>query len=230
MDGWRVEVDHLDGCNCGYGTQTGTQKVFLYNCEQVIYHSTMGNRNIDLESMGVDVRAGTLSLREIGRKHGCSETYVRKVMKREKWQRDLSDKVRERTRIKLLHPDIKLPSEQEIVEKASDTCVEVLTLQRTDIQRLRALELKLLAELGDPDNPPTKVHISSYQGQVTQTVLGITITERASALGQLAFVQSKRIALERQAYSLNDAPATDPYADLSRDEIERRLVELEKRR
>ena len=50
------------------------------------------------------------------------------------------------------------------------------------------------------------------------------------AASYLSNVQHKRIQLERQALGLNDKAAADPYAEMPRDEVMRRLAELEKKR
>lgn len=184
----------------------------------------------DVEAIGRDYR-GPLSTREIGRKYGCSETYVRKLAKKYQWVKgDLAEKVRARVKEKLA-ADVAVPAatEAEIVEAAANRGADAVRLQRQDIQRLRDIEQKLIAELSDPDNPPQRVHITSYLGTVKKTVLGIDVVGRSMAAAQLANVQHKRIQLERQALGLNDKP-TDAYADLPRDEVERRLAELEKRR
>ncbi len=62
----------------------------------------------------------------------------------------------------------------------------------------------MLDELGDEGNPPTKLYIGQYQGKTVEKIIGITVTERASALQALAGVQHKRIQLERQAFSIPD--------------------------
>ena len=202
----------------------------------------MRNRTIDLESLGADVRAGTLSLREIGRKHGCSDAYVRKIMKRESWQRDLTDKVRERTRIKLLQeqglPTVKLASENEIIERASDVQKEVVKIHRAEVCRLRLTATILVKQLQEAME--NRADIIEMIGEETKgdkdgrkrwrMQNAVSIPVHAGVLRDLSMVMKNLTPLERQAYSLNDTPTTDPYADLSRDEIERRLAELEKRR
>jgi len=184
----------------------------------------------DIEAIGRDYR-GPLSTREIARKHECSEGYVRKLAKKHKWAKgDLAEKIRARVREKLAaEKAVSAVTEAEIIEGAANHGADAVRLQRQDIQKLREIEQKLIAELSDPENPPTKVHISSYLGSVTQTVLGIDVVGRSMAASYLSNVQHKRIQLERQALGLNDKPA-DAYADLPRDEVERRLAELEKRR
>lgn len=192
------------------------------------YNSPMSK--FDIEAIGRDYRS-QLSTREIGRMHGCSETYVRKLAKKNKWQKgDLTEKIRARVHEKLAADNaVAFATEAEIIESSATHTAEIARLQRRDIQKLREIEQKLIAELSDEENPPKKVHISSYLGSVTQTALEIDVVGRSMAVSNLANVQHKRIQLERQALGLNDKPA-DLYADLPRDEVLRRLAELERKR
>ena len=190
----------------------------------------MSESKFDIEAIGRDYR-GPLSSREIARKHGCSEGYVRKLAGKHKWVKgDLAEKVRARVKEKLA-ADVAVPAatESEIVEAAANQGADAVRLQRQDIQKLRAIEQKLIAELSDPENPPTTVKVTSYLGSVTQTTLGIDVVGRSMAASYLSSVQHKRIQLERQALGLNDKPE-DPYSGLSRDEVERRLAELERKK
>ncbi len=107
-------------------------------------------------------------------------------------------------RSELRTPNVSQQTDEEIVDGASDRGFKVVTLHRADIDRLREMEQVLLAELGDINNPPTKIHVCQFQGKVIETVVSISVTERASALNALANVQNKRIILERQAWHLDE--------------------------
>jgi hypothetical protein len=174
---------------------------------------------IDWEAVEREYRAGQLSLREIGRRHEISEGLVRKRAKKDGWERDLAAKVREKIKAEMVRADLREATSESTAEEAINAAaargVEVLTLHRRDIAILREQEQRLLAELGDVDNPPLKTWMGQYQGSVIEHAHRIPVTERASALQALASVQHKRIALERQAYSLDDEKesASDSLAD-----------------
>lgn len=173
----------------------------------------MGNKrqNFNWDAIREEVVAGQLSLKEIARRFGCSDTAIRNKIKENGWERSLSERVREQVRNKLVREvcsdntnSVNQATDEQIVEAAAERGAALVRTQRADIAKLRAMEQKLLAELGDDEKPPTKVHVSSYQGAVTQTVLGIAVTERAAALQALSTVQHKRIQLERQAFNLDE--------------------------
>lgn len=157
-----------------------------------------------------EYRCGQLSIRAIAKEHNISETAIRKRARSENWSRDLSGRVREKVRSSLVRSEVRTPnaSEEIIIEEAAERAVALVRSHRRDIAKLQAIEQRFLDELSDEENPPTKVHLSSYQGKVTQTVLDIAVTERAAALQALANVQHKRIQLDRQAFNLDEVDRT----------------------
>lgn len=171
--------------------------------------------NYDWESIEKDVRAGILSLREIARKHSCPESSIRFRMKEGKWQRDLSGKIKQRAQQKLLRAELRKSNvkEEDVIEENAETVAAVLLLERKDIKNLRELETQLINEI---KNNPTKLYITQYQGQIIEKVVGLTAAERAMAANNLANVQHKRIALERQAFGIDDTekPNENPIIDL----------------
>lgn len=160
-------------------------------------------KTVDWEPIDKEVRANLLSIRELGRKYNITEAAIRMRMKRNGMVRDLLPEVQRRIKEKLVRSDVRKDNanDAEIVEESADKGVGLIMLHRQDIQNLRNEEQKILSELSDN---PTKLHICQYQGKVIETVVGIAVTERAAALQALAQVQHKRIALERQAFSLDD--------------------------
>ncbi|MDA3904148.1 MAG: hypothetical protein PF441_11955 [Desulfuromusa sp.] len=179
-------------------------------------------KKIDWESIQDQYRAGQLSISEIARQHTITPGAIHNKAKRYGWSRDLTDKVRERVKAKLVTEDVTGHNADAIIESASDIGVAVIRTQRKDIAKLQSLEQSLLSELGDEENKPTKVHVSNYQGEVKLTPLLITVTDRASALQSLANVQHKRIQLQRQAFNLDDNKGGDNPLEDFFNEIQRR--------
>jgi len=172
-------------------------------------HESPNPRQIDWVEIEKEYRAGQLSNVEIGKQFGVSEGAIRKKAKKNGWEKDLSNAVRSRVREKLVRATVRttsaeLQTDQEIINSASERGVAVITLHRTDINRVREMEQTLLAELSDADNQPTKIHVCQFQGKVIKTVIPISVTERAAALNSLANVQNKRISLERIAWNLDE--------------------------
>ena len=160
-------------------------------------------RKIDWEAIEKEYRAGQLSNVQIAKGHDVSEGAIRKKAKQLGWTKDLSGKVREKVREKLVRSEVRghNTNDNEIIEKASDRGKEVILLHRKDITSLRELEEQLISELKDG---PTKLYITQYQGEIIRETVGLTAYERSSAANNLANVQHKRIQLERQAFSLNE--------------------------
>lgn len=63
-------------------------------------------KNLDWERIERDYRAGWLSIREIARQHGCSDTAIRKRMKKLGVTQDLSKKVSAKVGDGLVRADI----------------------------------------------------------------------------------------------------------------------------
>lgn len=177
-------------------------------------------------------RVGALSNYEIAAQYGevhkdsktwkptVSEAVIRKQAKAKGWKKNLADRVQTRVRENLVrgkstHAHM---TDEEIVHNAAEVGSNVVLRHRDEIAALIEHENRLLAELGDD---PTKVHVSSYQGDVTETVLGLTVREKAETLKALSAVRAQRIALEREAYNL-DTPETDEDKAVKKTRIVRR--------
>ena len=165
-------------------------------------------KTYDWDIIEKEYRAGQLSIREVARRHGCSESAIRKRAKTHGWKRDLVKKVRQEVRNKLVRTDVRISnaSEREIVEQAATVGATVVTLHRQDIGKLRVLEQKILAEL---ENEPTRLYTTQYQGEIVQKAVRLSASEKAGAVQALASVMHKRIALERQAFNLNESAGED---------------------
>ena len=91
--------------------------------------------------------------------------------------------------------------EKEIIDAGVQEGVHIELLQRKDIQRLSALVEKFMAEL---NGDPTKLYITQFQGEVVKETLDLTITEKSTALNNLANALHRKIDLERRAYNMDD--------------------------
>lgn len=191
-------------------------------------------KEYDLKAIEEHYCAGLLSLREIGRQYGCSEAAIRKWAANGGWTRDLAAKIRKRAHEKLVRKTVRKENvnEEEIVESNSEKLVEIQELMRNDIAQLRAVEEKLLRELSEE---PTKLYLSTYKGTIVEKVVGLTVAERSMAANNLANVQHKRIALERQAWGMDASSNDDNGSKAELTELEKTariasLFELAKKR
>jgi len=181
-------------------------------------------KKYDWATIESEYRTGTYSDAELARRHGCSRAAIQKWVKKEGWTRDLSVAVSKSFRAKLIQADAEAAgrvaggvaervaekvasgsldttaTDEESIDRAAETRFQVVASHRRDIAELRKLEIELISELR---NNPTKLYITQYQGKIIQAELGLTVAERAQAANNLANVQHKRIALERQAFNLD---------------------------
>lgn len=163
-----------------------------------------GQSNVDWEAVEREYRAGQLSLREIGRLFKVTDTAIRKRAKAENWQRDLTDKVREAVRNKLVRDgsQSQRANDEEIVEAAADRSHNVVLSHRTDISQLRALSTILATRLSQ--------HLDGISGE------GPGIGDKESAtdmLEKLTRIRARLIPLERQAFNIDNG--SDPNAPTS---------------
>jgi hypothetical protein len=109
----------------------------------------------DWESIERVYRAGSLSIRSIADKHGISDTAIRKRATKHGWQRDLTEKVRESTREKLVRSQVREPSSQqtedEIIEEASSEAANIVLQHRAGLADWRAIAEKLCCALSGMD-------------------------------------------------------------------------------
>lgn len=173
---------------------------------------------IDWEAVEREYRAGSLSVAEIARQNNVSHQAVFSRAKKKAWSRDLTADVRKRINQKLVADavagcNVKAATDDEVAEAAANRGAEVVKLHRKDITNLRRLEESLINEL---QNNPTKLYLAQFQGQIIEKIVLLTASERAMAANNLANVQHKRIALERQAYNLGDGGGNpDPIEEIT---------------
>jgi hypothetical protein len=183
-------------------------------------------KTTDWEAIEREYRAGQLSVREIGREHGISEGAIRKRAKAEGWVRDLSEKVRELARAKLVRDagtqeGTQTPrvNERETIEFAAARHVEVTRQHQGAVGRGRDLTLRLLDELD-----ATTTHVGELHDLIEEDTKGeknprrrdgmlraVSLPGRAGVLKDLSLAAKNWIALERQAFNMDGASdSTEP--------------------
>lgn len=184
----------------------------------------MAKPKTDWEAIEREYRAGMLSVREIARQYGVTDTAIRKRAKAEGWERDLSQKVREAARAKLVRADGSREGSQErrandaqAVDFAAERQVEVVRQHRTAIGRGRDLTLRLLDEL---DASTTRV--GELEAMIEEETRGdsnstrrnsmmraVSLGGRATVMRDLSTAAKNWIALERQAFNMDEKPEDD---------------------
>ena len=180
----------------------------------------------DWEQIERDYRAGVVSLRGIADRDGnVTEGAIRKRAKKYGWKRDLTGKVRAAARAKLA-VDLgaqddgtqsgtqkqRMRTEAEIVEDGGETQAQVVRTHRTDIRRARKACGNLLGEL-----EASTQHREQIEESVREETKGdrssqrrnrmlsaVSLPGRASTLRDLSLSMQRLVALERQAFSIDD--------------------------
>lgn len=153
-------------------------------------------KEIDWEAIEREYRAGQLSVREIARQFGITDTAIRKKAKEFGWERSLADKVREAVREKLVRigsQEQRAQTDNEVVEAAALRGLGVVTSHRRDLEQLHGLKRILATRLA--------AHLNG------ETPDGPCLGDKESPgdlLEKLARVTSRLIPLERQAHNLDD--------------------------
>lgn len=185
----------------------------------------MAKRRINWDAVEPLFRKGVLSNYEIAAQYAAdhvnsqtwantvSESAIRNRAKTKGWEKNLSGKVKDRVKEKILRSKLRAAqkgksaalSDDQIIEAAAEAGSEIIFRHQQEIITLKELEDKFLIELG---SDPTKLHFASYQGEISSEVVSLTVSEKAKTLKDLAEVRAKRISLERQAHNLGDDPGS----------------------
>lgn len=179
----------------------------------------MAEKLTDWEALEREYRAGVLSLRELAKKYDVSESYIRKRAKEKGWERDLTERVQERVRSKLVRSEVRtinartnLRTDTEIIEAAAETAVQVVQIHRRDVRHGRTICAALFAELHDTSanreliaeciDSETQDDLSPTRRN--QMMKAISLPTRARAMLDLSAAMKNLVAVERQAFSLDD--------------------------
>lgn len=186
----------------------------------------------DWERIEVDYRAGVLSLREIAAGNGITHGAVNKRAKRDGWCRDLAAKIKakadelvSRQAVSKAVSTAKAVSERQIIEANAERIAQVRGEHRGDIQRVRSLALNLLGELegqsasledlaalGELLREPDE----SGQDRRNDLYLKIISTpSRIDSAKKVAETLKHAIAMEREAYGLDQKKSDDPPGEIT---------------
>ncbi|NUU68438.1 hypothetical protein HQN64_20340 [Enterobacteriaceae bacterium BIT-l23] len=158
----------------------------------------------DWEAIESAYRAGSLSIRAIAEKYGVSDTAIRKRATQNGWLRDLTEKVKEATRLKLVRSEVRndgsrehVRTDDEIIDEASEAAADVVLGHRVDLTRWR----RIANRLGD------------FLESVDFTEDNHASLSRSLVAGVDA--QVKIIKAEREAYNIDSEKKSDETESLS---------------
>lgn len=179
----------------------------------------MAGKQTDWEALEAEYRAGAASIRELARKYDVSDTAIRKKAKADNWERDLTEKVQERVRSKLVRTEVRtanvrepVRTEAEIIEAAAETAVQVVQIHRRDVRNGRLICAALFAELQDTsanseiiaESIDSETQDDTSPTRRNQMMKAISLPTRARAMLDLSAAMKNLVAVERQAFNLDD--------------------------
>lgn len=199
----------------------------------------------DWEAIETAYRTGSQSVREIAAQFGISHAAISKRAKKESWDRDLQARIQAKADALVTKREVtkkvtteKAVTERQIVEANAEVIANVRMEHRSDIRRARTLTNSLLEEL---ESECSDVDALNQLGELLRREDDkgadklndlyhkiISLPGRVKAMKDLADSLKNLIALERQAYSLDDPDAgkQSPIGDKSDDDLTRRIQEL----
>lgn len=179
----------------------------------------MAGKQTDWEAIEAEYRSGTISNAELGRKYDVSESYIRKRAKEGGWSKDLTAKVQAAVRDKLVRAAVRSDNartnsrtDAEIIDAAAETAVQVVQIHRRDVRHGRTICAALFAELQDTsanreiiaESIDSETQDDSSPTRRNQMMKAISLPTRARAMLDLSAAMKNLVAVERQAFSLDD--------------------------
>lgn len=177
----------------------------------------------DWEKIELDYRAGIKSLRQIASEQSLSDTAIRKRAKKDEWTRDLSKKIQskadELVRREAVRSEVRserAATERQVVEANAHDLANVRLSQRTNIQRSQKILMSLFDELElqvGQENVDLLIQLGELmyepdeKGQDKRNDLYMKIiglSGRAATMKSLSESLKTVVALERQAFGLDD--------------------------
>jgi hypothetical protein len=182
---------------------------------------------IDWELIERDYRAGILSVREIAASQGITHGAINKRAKRDKWSRDLSEKIQARAEQLVSRAAVstavsseRLATDRLVIEANAERVAAIRSEHRGGIQRARTLALAMLAELevetgsialfaqlGELLAAPDEKGMDKLN-ELYQRV--IALPSRVDSMKKLSETLKVLVGLERQAYGIADAETDKP--------------------
>ena len=178
---------------------------------------------IDWEKIELDYRAGVKSLRQIAGEHDIAESGIRRRAKSYEWVRDLSAKIKAKAddivRKESVRSEVRTEnriSEKQTIDDNAQLTAGIRLSHRKDISRARSISMKLFDEL-ELMVGAENVNLLQQLGELLYSpddkgmdklndlyMKIISLPNRVKAIKELSDTMKTLVALERQAYGLDD--------------------------
>ena len=182
-------------------------------------------RRYDWEAIEREYRIGQLTISEISRRYGPAIASIRYRVKRDGWVRDLRKDIHKGVREVLAKDTLDNvdADESEIVEAASRRGADVVLHHRQDIAQGRLILKGMMQEL-HAETIERELYESIVERRIDAAMLkeheanmarkAISLPQRATTLRDLTQSAQRLIALERQAFSLDEDYSDDSVHEL----------------
>ena len=181
----------------------------------------------DWDQIELDYRAGVKSLRQIASEQNVSEGAIRKRSKRDDWSRDLSKKIQDKAddlvRKETVRSEVRTKltiSEKDTIDANANVVASIRITHRKDISRARSISMKLFDELEEMVGSEN-VDLLQQLGELLYSpddkgmdklndlyMKVINLPNRVKAIKELSDTMKTLVALERQAYGLEEKENT----------------------
>ena len=185
---------------------------------------------VDWDQVAIDYRAGILTDRQIGEKHGRSYGSIQQYAKKHGIERDLSSRIAQRTDAKLVKASLVKQSSQaqgkitqeHIIEVAAEARSIIVIKQQGRIGRHLGVSAALLAEL-EAQTIDRDLYVNLGEMMANPDENGdklndlyrkvISTSGRIDAHKKAVETEKNLIALERQAFGLDDVKLAESETD-----------------
>ncbi len=192
---------------------------------------------VDWDQVAIDIRAGILTDRQIGEKHGRSHGAIQKYAKKHGIERNLTERIRQRTEIKVAKASVAKQGSQEVaklsqeqaIELASDVAATIVIKQQGRIERnisvadamlseleSQTIDRELYEKLGELMFSPGENGIDKMN-DLYQKV--ISTSSRIDSHKKAVETLKTLIALERQAFGIDDKSDSKSVHEASLDDL-----------
>lgn len=167
--------------------------------------------SVDWEGIEREYRGGQLSVAEIGRQFGVSHTAIQKKAKKNKWNRDLSEKVRSEIAARLVAEGLQQPREVATVDDMATRGLNLILGHQSHIGRNIGAVSKLIEELHEASDNYDEI-IEEIEEETrddkngkrrARMLAAVSLPSRANVAATLANALQKLIPLERQAFAID---------------------------
>lgn len=184
--------------------------------------SKSSRASIDWEALEVEYRTGKYSNRQLGTKFGVSESAIRRRAKLKGWEKDLSKKVQQQTRIKSTQKavvdtvrkqreaqgsDVEAPlTEDEIVEAAAEHSATIITQHQKRIEKYQVI-VDDFADRITEQVATGRIKVMTKSGEPTEIDTPLDYVGRSISNGVMAL--ERLVKLERQAHGIDSDERSD---------------------